>query len=102
MELHGRVERVAEDTESTNDSHSVLPLPIPCKLLILRASSTWAQGVVGSNPIAPTNLNKDTCPRRPPWPFFKSSSYVWVLNRSAIRARVWHSRSHRGRKPLHL
>jgi len=37
--------------------HSVTNRSVLSKLLVLRATSTWAQGVVGSNPIAPTNLN---------------------------------------------
>ena len=36
--------------------HSVTTGRNPCKLLVLRATITWAQGVRGSNPRAPTNL----------------------------------------------
>ncbi len=35
------------------------PLLVPltaCKLLVLRAVNPWAQGVIGSNPIAPTSF----------------------------------------------
>jgi hypothetical protein len=33
------------------------------KLLILRATNPWAQGVVGSNPIAPTKFQNQALPR---------------------------------------
>ena len=38
-------------------SHSIAIGSTPYKLLIPRAAITWAQGVGGSNPLAPTNLS---------------------------------------------
>src|ERR1035441_6577947 len=75
--------------------YSVTSGHCPCKLLVLRATSTWAQGVRGSNPRAPTNI---PCSISKFWkqqlrksqlgsdmgPIFRASSFVTADRRSSV------------------